>query len=261
MAKAEKTTKELFGKMKRARQISWKASVFGAALLAGLFVTVCRTHAEEDGYIFVTSQPKYALIYLDGHYVNARTPNAKLIAVTPGKHELQLVRQQYKLFQGMIAVKPGKALEVNVVLSKTDAEEASRITDQKYVEAYISVRSTPPEADVFLDDKRIGATPILNYKIPIGESSDRKLRISKKGYVSYEETLKWADLRDRVQFQVAVELPKAKPSATSVQLDKLARKKKFELNNQVLLFSVLLLLLIAALVVVIVGNRRKARSQ
>jgi hypothetical protein len=53
--------------------------------------------AQDIGYLWVTSQPEHALIYLDGKYTNSRTPTLRLLSAEPGQHTIELSKQGYKL--------------------------------------------------------------------------------------------------------------------------------------------------------------------
>jgi hypothetical protein len=141
---------------------------------------------------------------LDGESV-ATTPISKLLDVEPGEHKMELSRQGYKLYDEKITIRRGQVLEIDVILATLDSGADAKST-KRYVEAYLTVRSEPSGADVYLDDERIGRTPIADHKVEPVEQQDRKLRIAKSGYKPHEETTKWIDISDKIKIHVSVEL-------------------------------------------------------
>ena len=215
--------------------------------------------AQNIGYLSVTSQPEHALVYLDGEYTNSRTPTSRLLTAEPGQHTIELSKQGYKLYNGKVIIEQGKALEVNLILTEIGSEEASKLTDERYIEAYLTVESRPVNADVHLDDKYVGKTPVVDHKIQPGEPRDIGLRIVKPGYKTHEESVSWVDIRDRVKIYISAKLEREEQAADHTSPANPRKGKKFAVNTQVIALSVLLAILIAVLITrLIIRFRQRA---
>jgi hypothetical protein len=216
------------------------------------------------------------MIYVDSKFTSSRTPTPKLLSIKPGIHRLALTKPGYKMYEDRITIEPGKVLELDVLLTKTDSEGLSRLAREQYIEVYLTVESTPSGADVYLDDEHIGRTPVRGHAIQLGEPKDRELRIAKTGYTPHEETVGWIAIRDRIKIQISTDLkpvtePKqvkqanTKPEAKSKPEPKISplsqERERFAINNQVIAFSILLLVIVAILVVrVVIRLRQRSGS-
>ena len=229
-------------------------------LLQALFPFGAEVSAAEDmGYLRVTSQPKYALVYLDGRYTDSLTPTPKLLSVGPGKHRIALVKTGYQLFQDKITIESGKSLEVGVTLAKLGSEDSPSLRG-RYVEVYMTVKSKPPGAEIYLDDELLGNAPVLDRGIEPGESRNRKLRIAKPGYESHEETIGWTDIRDRVRISVSAELRPVSEVAEPTAAPQSRRGKRFTINTQAIVLFIVLIVMIAVLATrTIIAFRRHGR--
>jgi len=217
-------------------------------LLTTLLLSASAAQAQQDmGYLWVTSQPEYALIYLDGNYTNLRTPITKLLSVKPGRHRVELVNQGYKLYQGFVTIEQGRILELNVIFAETDFVGASRLASVRYVEVYLTVRSRPPDADVYLDDKLMGKTPLMSHAIQPGDPKDRVLKITKPEYKPYMETISWIAIRDRIKISVSVELNPEEKAVSKPPPVESRKSKKFTINKQFIAVLVVLVIMIAIL--------------
>ncbi len=216
--------------------------------IATLLLSASAAQAQQDaGYLWVTSQPQYALIYLDGNYTNLRTPTSQLLSLEPGRHRIELVNQGYKLYQGFITIEQGKVLEVNIVFAKADSAGSTRPASARYVEVYMTVRSRPPDADVYLDDEFLGKTPLMSHAIPPGEPKDRVLKITKPEYKPYVETISWIAIRDRVKISVSVELSPEEKAVSKPPPIESRKSKKFTINNQFIALLAAIVIMIAIL--------------
>lgn len=218
-------------------------------LLTISLLSASAAQAQQDmGYLWVTSQPQYALIYLDGRYTNFRTPSTEFLSLEPGKHRIELVNQGYKLYQGFITIEQGRVLEINIVFAKTDSAGSTKPTSARYVEVYLTVRSRPPGASVYLDEELIGETPLMSHAIQPGEPKDRVLKITKPEYKPYVETISWIAIRDRVKISVSVELSPEEKAVSKLPPVESRRSKKFTINNQFIALLAVLVIMIAILV-------------
>jgi len=223
--------------------------------LLALSTLTSEVHAEQDtGYLWVTSQPKYTQVYLDSKAV-ATTPISKLLELEPGQYEIALSKQGYKLYQEKIAIRRGQILEINVALAKLDSGTDAEST-QRYVEAYITIRSEPSGADVYLDDERIGRTPITDYKVEPGEQQDRKLRVVKSEYKAYEKRI---DIGDGIKLNENVKLEPLRQVIGTTAQAKPRSRIKFTMNIHMVILFILLLVMTAILIVrTIIRLRQRA---
>jgi hypothetical protein len=216
--------------------------------IVALVLSASAAQAQQDmGYLWVTSQPQYALIYLDSNYTNLRTPTSELLSVKPGRHRVELVNQGYKLYQSFVTIEQGRILELNVIFAETDSVAASRLASERYVEVYLTVRSRPPDADVYLDDELIGKTPLMSHAIQPGDPKDRVLKITKPEYKPHMETISWIAIRDRVKISVSVELSPEEKAVSKPPPVESRKSKKFTINNQFIALFAMLVIMIAIL--------------
>lgn len=217
-------------------------------LLTVLLLSASAAQAQQEvGYLWVTSQPQYALIYLNGNYTNLRTPTTELLSVKPGRHRLELVNQGYKLYQGFITIEQGRILELNIEFAETDSAATSRLASVRYVEVYMTVRSRPSGASVYLDEELIGETPLRSHAIQPGDPKDRVLKIAKPEYKPYVETISWIAIRDRVKISVSVELSPEEKAVSKPPPIESRKSKKFTINNQFIVLLAVLVIMIAIL--------------
>ncbi len=214
--------------------------------------------AEDDtGYLNVTSEPRRALIYLDGKFTNSITPTQQLLGLRAGRYRIELGKQGYKLYQDKVVIEQGKTLELNAILAAVDSEELSRTASRKYIEAYIMVKSDPVGADVYLDEKLIGRTPIRGLGIPAGEPGDRKVKITKSGYEPHEETISWITLKNGVKVYVSPTLKLEEEPVSAKSPLKTKKPKRFIVTNRVILFSIVLIALILVFLARIITRLRR----
>jgi hypothetical protein len=227
--------------------------LFGLLAVLALLLLALEVHAEQDiGYLWVTSEPKYVQVYLDGKFV-ATTPILKLLEVETGQHKIELSRQGYRLREETIVIRRGQAIEINVTLAKPDSEADARST-KTYVEAYITIKSQPSDADVYLDDKLIGRTPVTDYRTQPAGQQNRKLRIVKPGYKSYEN---WIDIADRIKVYEDVQLEPVKDVVSTRPPVKPRERKKFIVNTQVIILFIFLLVITAVLTTRVIIRLRR----
>ncbi|MFC1715922.1 PEGA domain-containing protein [Candidatus Poribacteria bacterium] len=239
------------------RMISHRFIIF---MLISLFSLLLEANAEDDtGYLGITSQPRRAMIYVDGEYVNASTPTAQLLGLRAGIYRLELAKQGHKLYQEKIVIAAGKILEIDAILAEVGSEEISRTANTRYMEVYITITSNPTGADVYLDDQPIGKTPTrdLGIQASAEEQGDRKLRVVKSGYEPYEETLSWAIIRDRVKIHISAELKAEEKAIKPSPPLEPGKPKKFTMNTQVIIYSIILVVLIAIVVARLIISRRQ----
>lgn len=214
--------------------------------------------AEDDtGYLNVISEPRRALIYLDGKFTNSITPIQQLLGLSAGRYRIELGKQGYKLYQDKVVIEQGQTLELSVILAAVNSEEISRTVSRKYIEAYIIVKSDPVGADVYLDEKLIGETPIRDLRIPAGEPGDRKIKITKSGYEPHEETISWTTIENGIKVYVSPTLKLAVEPVSAKSPLKTKKSKKFIFTNQVIFYCIVLIALILVVLARIIVRLRR----
>jgi hypothetical protein len=127
------------------------------------------------GLVVVESEPQNASIYLDdkkkGEF--AKTPWSGSL---DGEHRIIIEKRGYKVAESVIAADPSKLFVLRAVMS-----------EESYL-GWVEITSNVPGADIFIDDKTVGAigkTP-LSQNIKPGKHT---FWISAEGYDEYSETV------------------------------------------------------------------------
>ncbi|MGB9597604.1 MAG: PEGA domain-containing protein, partial [Candidatus Poribacteria bacterium] len=122
------------------------------------------------GIMNFSSVPSDAQIYLDGKYLG-QTP-FKSDRLPIGSHQIRFAKDRYKDKNITAILERGQEMNINV-----------RLLPQK---GSLAISSDPTEAEVYLDGKLKGKTPLTIYGILIGKYS---LKIIKSGYEEYNTTV------------------------------------------------------------------------
>lgn len=126
---------------------------------------------EKDyGSISVNSNPQDARVYLDNAY-KGDTP-LNLRDISTGRHNLRIKLSGYEEWVSDITVSSSRVLRISADL-KPQEEQGS-----------ISINSDPQGADIYLDDKYEGLTPLNLQNIAAGEY---EVKISLPGYEEWVE--------------------------------------------------------------------------
>ncbi|MGK5092516.1 PEGA domain-containing protein [Deltaproteobacteria bacterium TL4] len=133
---------------------------------------------EQVGKLFITSTPSGAEIFLDGQPLDNQTESL-LENIPAGKHTLFLRKDNLSQTQELTVI-PNKMLSLDLQLELSKAS--------------LFVTSTPFKAEVFLDGKRIGQTPIEVEATAGKHQVDLRLEgfmpVSKEVMVKFGETNK-----------------------------------------------------------------------
>jgi len=127
-----------------------------------------------SGWIIITSEPSGAEVYLNDQRVGKTPYQAKQ---TPGKINLRLQYPLYYEHQEQFELGEGATVTLPIVNLKPRF-------------GYWQATSTPTGAEVFLDGKRIGVTPLSKGQI---SSGNHELVLRKSMYHEYKENFKIAD--------------------------------------------------------------------
>jgi len=111
--------------------------------------------------------PAGARVYLDNQYLE----NSEQIKTTVGEHEIKIIMSGYKVLNKIISITPEQTFF------------KYKLKEQKDVAVFIN--STPKGATVYIDDVKIGRTPISSF-YPAGIF---KIKLIKESFESLEEFL------------------------------------------------------------------------
>ena len=115
--------------------------------------------------LHVDAQPA-AMVRVDGKEVGRSPLTAE---VQPGEHQLEVAADGYKTVAQQVTVDAGQGLSVRIPLQRAVSQEPP----------LIAVSSDPSGAQIFLDQKLVGATPLKIRTTP----GPHEVRLSLEGYV------------------------------------------------------------------------------
>jgi tetratricopeptide (TPR) repeat protein len=188
-AKVERAIGVLEAEIKRLQDLAAQAAAQnqGSAAGSGSAAVAAPVTASQEvqqlgdvkvrGLVVIVTEPQNATIYLDDKKKGkfAETPWSGSIE---GEHKLIIEKRGYKPVETVISADPTKLVQVVSVMSQED-----------YL-AWIEVTSNVPGADIFIDDKSIGAvgkTPLVpGQNIKPGTHT---FWITAEGYDEYKETI------------------------------------------------------------------------
>ena len=124
------------------------------------------TVIQETGSISITSEPSGAEIYLDGKY-QGTTPMT-LSDVISGDHKIELKKSGYEDWSYSVSVKADETESVSAGLKP-----------ETVITGSISITSEPAGAEIYLDGKYQGTTPMTLSDVISG---DHKIKLKKSGY-------------------------------------------------------------------------------
>lgn len=127
--------------------------------------------------LLVESEPKGAVVFLDGTEIG--TTPATFESLKPGRRRVTLTYPGYREWSTEVELLPGKEHKVSANLSPLPPE------------AVFEVRSEPAGADVFIDGRYCGQTPV---KVEIPQSAFC-LTVEKPGYLWVQEFVSPQDIR------------------------------------------------------------------
>ncbi|HUJ28277.1 MAG TPA: PEGA domain-containing protein [Myxococcales bacterium] len=152
-------------------------------------VTFALNRAPGPGKLHVESEPPEAVVAVDGQQ-SGSTPNT--VDVPPGDHTLEVTLEGYKTIQQQFTIDPGQALSLKLALQQ--AVEGQ-------VPPLIAVASDPAGAQLFVDGKSIGPTPIKARSTP----GAHEIKLSLDGYITRTGKIHLPDSRD-FELRMAISL-------------------------------------------------------
>lgn len=159
-------------------------SIVTCQLSIVLFLSGCTAiGVNKPAALQVTSTPE-ASVFLDGKHLG-KTPffSDQLKA---GEHELKITEGSAS-FSSKINLQPSTLTVVNRLLAKNFLSQSGEILTLNSNQNGLFIISYPQKAEVTIDGKSAGESPILIEKIEEGE---HKISVSKQGYATREFTVK-----------------------------------------------------------------------
>ena len=145
--------------------------------------------------------PSGAKVYVDGTYIG-QVP-FKSDRIPSGTHTVRIEHEKYKVFENKIYISDGKIYEYSPQLTPRVGT--------------LNVMSTPAMADVYVDEKHVGQTPLMvdliigKHKVVVskvimgadpqsvtiseGGMTDVNLTLTKRAYANYVETAKGLNMK------------------------------------------------------------------
>jgi hypothetical protein len=146
--------------------------------------------SESNGRLLVRSTPAGARVFVDGRE-EGKTPVA-VRALSPGAHRVRVVRDGYAPEERRISITTSRlAQSMTVPLSPVAAESravapAESGTAGRYFGA-LAVESRPPGAQVFVDGKPVGTTPL---RLPSVKAGEHAVRLEHEGYRRWSSSVR-----------------------------------------------------------------------
>jgi len=171
-------------------------------LLALLFLTYCTwSRQPTSGGLWLFTDPPGAEVTLDGQPQPGKTP-LKLGPLPPGNYLLALKKEGYQPLSVFVEVAPGKIERLSL-----------RLKPQL---GTLAVDSQPPGAEVIVDGKYLGATP-LKTRLPIGQHG-LEVRLRKhRTYKAAIEVLPGQTTRLEITLEDLLSLPFSTPCPVSTR--------------------------------------------
>ncbi len=141
-----------------------------AEIIPGKEITLKPVLQMKAGSISMMSKPSGALIFMNGKN-EGTTPNS-ITDLKPGIHHVEARMDGYYDWRESVEIIPGKEMELSAVL--------------KYTIGSLNIKSNPTDAEVFIDDKKIGVTPKTITDLHHGTHN---VEVRKIGYESWSESV------------------------------------------------------------------------
>ena len=124
--------------------------------------------SKEAGAIKVISEPTGATVLCDNIMIGV-TP-VLITNLSTGFHLIRVTKDEYNESEVTVNVEPKTTKEVSLILNPGNAS--------------LSIYTTPDKAECFVDNIKIGVSPVINYSIT---KNSHRLLVRKQGYKEYEE--------------------------------------------------------------------------
>jgi len=135
----------------------------------GKTATVSANLTQKTGMLKITSEPSGAEVYVDGSY-KGTTPLT--LTLTPGTYEVKVVKEDYEPYTQIVTLNADETKTINAKL--------------KALFGFLNVYCNVQGADIYLDGKKIGETPLKGYKLSTGE---HKVEVKKEGHQIFTQMI------------------------------------------------------------------------
>ncbi len=153
------------------------------------------------GLLIANTKPPGAKVYLKGKLIG-KTP---LLATVPtGTHTLEFRRSGYSTLRREIKITTAKStkLTITLVAGSSGARRSNTVSSETGSSTQVVITSKPPGAEVFLNGRPLGQTPVLSAGLSPGTY---QIVIRRKGYTPYRRSV---ELRSGQQLRMKVLLVK-----------------------------------------------------
>ena len=156
------------------------AAMFLAVLLggAGAVVFFLTPSVEEGGKVNVISVPEGASVIFDGKLLDKVAPLVIPVSDVTRQHTLEVHMRNYKPYKRVLTFADGE----------TSQQEVAVLTP---IFGRLEVRSTPSDADVFINNMHRGRTPLVIENLTPG--GQLMLELRRRGFKPVTEVLRWED--------------------------------------------------------------------
>jgi tetratricopeptide (TPR) repeat protein len=152
-------------------------------------VTFALNRAPGPGKLHVDTEPPEATVSVDGKQVGTSPYTGD---VPPGDHQLAVSNDGYKTIAQDLSIDPGQQLSLKLAMQPATAGQ---------VPPLVAVASDPQGAQLFLDGKLVGPTPIKARSTP----GPHEIRLALDGYISRSGKINLPDSRD-FELRMAISL-------------------------------------------------------
>ncbi len=159
-----------------------------SALAAGVFFLVTY-QGVETGAAKIVSEPSGASISLDGKPTNKKTPSTLPIADLKSKHVVELSLNKHKSWRQEFEFPSGDT-------------QITVLANLEPIKGKLTIRSTPSEADVYINGNSKGKTPLAVGNLDTSE--EVKVEVRMKGHATITRTVQWED-RDEIEVTLTLE--------------------------------------------------------
>ena len=152
-------------------------------------VTFALNREPGPGKLHIETEPPEAVVSIDGQQAGTSPYTGEL---APGEHLLEVANDGYKTIQQQLQLDSGQQLSLKLALQQAQAGQ---------VPPLVAVASDPQGAQLFLDGKLVGPTPIKARSTP----GPHEIKLGLDGYISRTGKINLPDSRD-FELRMAISL-------------------------------------------------------
>lgn len=146
------------------------AAVAALTRAVGAFINPAAAPAQGSASLFITSTPPDASIYLNGVEVGT-TAKPRELPLAPGRYEVELRKKGFVPERDMVTLEVRETQFLALILTE--------------IRGGSILLSSVPSAEVFLDGRRVGYTPLTTQ----AEPGVRTLRLSRPGFRAHTQSV------------------------------------------------------------------------